>query len=185
MVDNVNVPDDDAVAADESEAVSAAAHEARLQYETERGLYEDFARSVASVLEAVLKDKHIKSQSITSRAKDPDEFERKAARPGPGDTSAKYSDPLAQITDKAGVRVITYAGARGGRAGVRLGVPVARSSGARRVTWWAQCRRGPAFVRGSIRPYEHRCPRIRARTWGVAGSGGFASCQFRGLRVPI
>jgi ppGpp synthetase/RelA/SpoT-type nucleotidyltranferase len=108
VVDQGNVHDADAVTSDETEAVNAAAHEARLKYETELGLYEDFARSVASILERCLEEKHIKSQSISYRAKDPDEFERKAARPVPGSITAKYSDPLTQITDKAGVRVITY-----------------------------------------------------------------------------
>ena len=108
MVDQVNVHDSDTVTSDEAEAVNAAAHEARLKYETELGLYEDFALSVASVLERCLEEKHIKSQSISYRAKDPDEFERKAARPVPGSVTAKYSDPLTQITDKVGVRVITY-----------------------------------------------------------------------------
>lgn len=108
MVDQVNVHDGDVVTADETEAVSAAAHEARLKYETEIGLYDDFARSVVSILETCLEEKNIKKQSISWRAKDADEFERKAARPIPGSETAKYSDPLTQITDKAGIRVITY-----------------------------------------------------------------------------
>ena len=49
-----------------------------------------------------------KATAISYRAKSPDEFERKAARPISGNITAKYSDPLTQITDKAGVRVITY-----------------------------------------------------------------------------
>jgi ppGpp synthetase/RelA/SpoT-type nucleotidyltranferase len=108
MVDQVTVHDDDVITSDETEAISAAAHEARLKYEAELGLYEDFARSVADVLEKCLEEKHIKPQSISHRAKKPDEFERKASRPIPGSETAKYSDPLAEITDKAGVRVITY-----------------------------------------------------------------------------
>jgi ppGpp synthetase/RelA/SpoT-type nucleotidyltranferase len=108
MVDQVTVHDDDVITSDETEAISAAAHEARLKYEAELGLYEDFARSVAEVLERCLEEKHIKPQSISHRAKKPDEFERKASRPIPGSETAKYSDPLTEITDKAGVRVITY-----------------------------------------------------------------------------
>lgn len=108
MVDQVNIRDSDAIISDDAEAVNVAAHEARMQYETELGLYEDFALSVASVLEKCLEAEHIKTQSISHRAKDPDEFERKAARPMPGTATAKYSHPLTQITDKAGVRVITY-----------------------------------------------------------------------------
>jgi ppGpp synthetase/RelA/SpoT-type nucleotidyltranferase len=108
LVDQVNEHDSNVITVDETEAVNAAAHEARVKYEAEIGLYQDFARSVASILERCLEDKHIKPQSISYRAKKPDEFERKAARPIPGSLSAKYSDPLTQITDKAGVRVITY-----------------------------------------------------------------------------
>lgn len=108
MVEQVNAHDSDEITSDETEDVNVLAHEARLKYETELGLYEDFALSVASVLEIFLEEKHIKRQSIAHRAKDPDEFERKAARPIPGGITAKYSDPLTQITDKAGVRVITY-----------------------------------------------------------------------------
>lgn len=93
---------------DEAEVINTVAHEARLEYEAELGLYEAFARSVASVLERCIEEKQIKPQSISHRAKNPDEFERKAARPMPGSAAAKYSDPLSQITDKAGVRVITY-----------------------------------------------------------------------------
>jgi ppGpp synthetase/RelA/SpoT-type nucleotidyltranferase len=46
---------------------------------------------------------------ITSRAKDPESFERKAAQPSPDyPETPKYSDPLVQIKDKAAVRIITY-----------------------------------------------------------------------------
>jgi ppGpp synthetase/RelA/SpoT-type nucleotidyltranferase len=108
MVDQTNVPDSDVITSDETEDVNAAAHEARLKYETELDRYEKFARSIAEVLKECLEERHIKTQSISYRVKNPDEFERKAARPMPGSITAKYSDPLEQITDKAGVRVITY-----------------------------------------------------------------------------
>jgi len=107
-MDQAHVDDSDVIAPDETDDVAAVAHEARLKYEADLGLYEAFARSVASVLERCLEEKRIKPQSISWRAKDPDEFERKATRPMPGSITAKYSEPLAQITDKAGVRVITY-----------------------------------------------------------------------------
>jgi ppGpp synthetase/RelA/SpoT-type nucleotidyltranferase len=108
MVDQTNVPDGDVITSDETDDVNAAAHEARLKYEIELDRYEKFTRSIAEVLKECLEERHIKTQSISYRAKNPDEFERKAARPMPGSITAKYSDPLAQITDKAGVRVITY-----------------------------------------------------------------------------
>jgi ppGpp synthetase/RelA/SpoT-type nucleotidyltranferase len=108
MADQAHVADGEVVTSDETADVNAVAHEARLRYEADLSLYEAFARSVAGVLERCLEEKQIKPQSITYRAKSPDEFERKAARPMPASITAKYSDPLAQITDKAGVRVITY-----------------------------------------------------------------------------
>ncbi len=47
--------------------------------------------------------------SITSRAKEPASFEKKAAKPSPRNPSEpKYTNPLEDITDKAGVRVISY-----------------------------------------------------------------------------
>jgi ppGpp synthetase/RelA/SpoT-type nucleotidyltranferase len=46
---------------------------------------------------------------ITSRAKDPQSFERKAAQSSlDNPAEPKYPDPLVQITDKAAVRIITY-----------------------------------------------------------------------------
>jgi len=103
------VQDGDEFVAEETEQVKNIAHEARLKYESVKGLYEDFANRVASVLADCVAAKAIVTLSITPRAKDPDSFERKAAQLMPGaPNSPKYSDPMEQITDKAGVRVITY-----------------------------------------------------------------------------
>jgi ppGpp synthetase/RelA/SpoT-type nucleotidyltranferase len=93
--------------ADEAEEAKRRAHEARVEFEAGRGLYVDYARSLENVLRDCLKLKGIISHSITSRAKDPESFERKAAQLTP-DGRAKYSDPVRQITDKAAVRIITY-----------------------------------------------------------------------------
>ena len=62
MADQVNAHDSDAITSDEPGDVNAAADEARLGYEAELGLYEDFARSVAGVLERCLEEKQIKPQ---------------------------------------------------------------------------------------------------------------------------
>ena len=102
MADQAHADDSDVITTEDTEDTAAVAHEARLKYEADLGLYEAFARSVASVLERCLEEKQIKTQSVSHRAKDPDEFERKAARPMPSSITAKYSDPLAEITDKAG-----------------------------------------------------------------------------------
>lgn len=101
------VEDDDIENA--SVRISAAAHESRLAYEKVLGLHEDYARSLKAVLENSLQDAKLVAHSITYRAKDPASFEKKAARVSSANPSEpKYSDPLNQITDQAGVRIITY-----------------------------------------------------------------------------
>lgn len=105
--DHVSSEDAETLIADEAEEVRRRAHEARVEYEAARGLYLDYARSLESVLRDCLGAKGVISHSITSRAKDPDSFERKAAQLTP-DGAAKYSNPTEQITDKAAVRIITY-----------------------------------------------------------------------------
>jgi ppGpp synthetase/RelA/SpoT-type nucleotidyltranferase len=51
----------------------------------------------------ILVDKHILHHSITSRAKTPEKLKEKFSREG-----KDYKDPLKEITDLAGVRIITY-----------------------------------------------------------------------------
>lgn len=92
-----------------TESLAVSAHAARQKYERIRGLYEDFARSIASVIERCLAEQNLSVHSITSRAKDPDSFERKAALPAASEPlKAKYKDPIEEITDKAGIRITTY-----------------------------------------------------------------------------
>lgn len=105
--DYVSSQDTEELIADEAEEAKHRAHEARVEYEAARGLYLDYARSLENVLRDCLNVKGIISHSITSRAKDPDSFERKATQLTPEGT-AKYSNPTEQITDKAAVRIITY-----------------------------------------------------------------------------
>lgn len=105
--DHVSAEDTEGLIADEAEEARRRAHEARVEYEADRGLYQDYARSLESVLRDCLKAKGIITHSITSRAKDLDSFERKAAQLTPEGT-AKYSSPVEQIMDKAAVRIITY-----------------------------------------------------------------------------
>ena len=93
----------------EAESVAHTAHEARLAYGLVRGLYSDFASSLALVIENCVEDAGISVHSITHRAKGLDSFERKAGELSPDNPlSAKYPDPMTDITDKAGVRIITY-----------------------------------------------------------------------------
>ena len=60
-------------------SVEERAFAARQAYEKERKLYTDFARSVEDVLRRCLEAADIRVHEISSREKDPDSFERKAA----------------------------------------------------------------------------------------------------------
>jgi len=94
---------------DDGPSIEDRAFEARQAYEKQRKLCADFARSVEDVLRGCLEAADIKVHEITSREKDPDSFERKAAkRKIDNPDEPKYSDPLSQITDKAAIRIITY-----------------------------------------------------------------------------
>src|SRR5689334_3953608 len=71
--------------------------------------YNDLAGVVRRILEESLKNRSIKVHSVQGRSKDPSSFGRKAASPSEADpTKPKYPKPLEEITDLAGVRVITY-----------------------------------------------------------------------------
>lgn len=71
--------------------------------------YADLAGVVARVLEECLKKRGIKVHSVQHRAKEPNSFRDKAATPSDIDPNKpKYSDPLKEITDLAGVRIITH-----------------------------------------------------------------------------
>jgi ppGpp synthetase/RelA/SpoT-type nucleotidyltranferase len=78
-------------------------------YRERRGLYLEFARCIKSLLDEALRGSDVKAQSVDARAKTIDSFARKAGLPHPMDpTRPKYEDPLRDITDMAGVRVITF-----------------------------------------------------------------------------
>lgn len=70
-------------------------------YEKNRPLYESLAIKVADVIKENLEQGNIQYHSVTSRAKPLDSFEDKAK-------SGKYSYPIEEIKDIAGIRVITY-----------------------------------------------------------------------------
>lgn len=87
--------------AHEREAVAA--------YLKVQGFYSDLAGVIARIIEECLKKRRIKVHSVQSRAKDPGSLGRKAAIPSEADPSKpKYPDPVRQITDLAGVRVIAH-----------------------------------------------------------------------------
>lgn len=78
-------------------------------YARQRGLYADFAETIKAILVDVVRRADIKCNSIDARAKTVESFARKAATPAEGHPDApKYPEPLRQITDLSGVRVITF-----------------------------------------------------------------------------
>ena len=79
------------------------------EYEKVRRRYEDCAEAVYTVLKTALSVEGLKVHTIEPRAKSPDSFGRKATTPAEDDPDRpKYENPLREITDLAGVRVITY-----------------------------------------------------------------------------
>ena len=71
--------------------------------------YHDLASVIARLIQECLKKRQIKVHSVQFRAKEASSFGRKAAIPSELDPEKpKYSDPLVQITDLAGVRIITH-----------------------------------------------------------------------------
>lgn len=80
------------------------------EYQGVRKEYDDCAQAVYSVLQTVLKaEGGLLVQTLEARAKSIDSFGRKAASPSVDDPNRpKYPDPLAEITDLAGARIITF-----------------------------------------------------------------------------
>ena len=77
------------------------------EYRNKRPIYEALCSVVAQVIEASFGQANVRFHSIDPRAKDVDSFERKACKTD--DTgAAKYQNPLEEITDLAGVRVIVF-----------------------------------------------------------------------------
>lgn len=71
-------------------------------------VYQRFAQKIKEVLEAAISP-GCAVHSIDARAKDPDSFKKKASKCDKGDlTRPRYPNPLSDITDMAGVRVITF-----------------------------------------------------------------------------
>src|SRR5882672_9950348 len=71
--------------------------------------YQDLSSVIARVIEECLKQRGIKVHSVQHRAKEASSLGHKAAIPSEDDQNTpKYADPLKQITDLAGVRVITH-----------------------------------------------------------------------------
>ncbi len=88
---------------------SSYGEKAAAAYREVRPLYLEFARCIKGLLDEALRSSDVKTQSVEYRAKTLDSFAKKAATVHPLDPSRpKYEDPLHDIKDMAGVRVVTF-----------------------------------------------------------------------------
>ena len=79
------------------------------RYAKRRQLYDDFSQEIKSILTEAIESRGLKINEIQSRAKDEKSFGKKAATPSEQNPDEpKYKNPLSDITDLAGVRVITF-----------------------------------------------------------------------------
>jgi len=93
----------------QSSNISSHGQAAVGHYLREQNFYEDLAEVIARLIQECLKKRLIKVHSVQYRAKDAASFGRKASIPSEIDpTKPKYERPLDQITDLAGIRVITH-----------------------------------------------------------------------------
>ena len=79
------------------------------QYGRKKDLYQDFAETVRDILADAIASRGLRVNDIQFRAKELESFGKKSIAPkeqSPGEP--KYRNPLAEITDLAGVRVITF-----------------------------------------------------------------------------
>ncbi len=73
------------------------------QYSTRRPLYEEFRLKLDQLIRDLLHNEDINFHVIESRAKTVDSFREKLSRPG-----KSYSNPLKELTDLTGLRIILY-----------------------------------------------------------------------------
>lgn len=79
------------------------------EYGKRRPLYQEYAEVVRFILQEELHSKSIRVHSIEMRAKSIESFRRKVSQAREsGSEEAAREDPLARITDIAGVRIITF-----------------------------------------------------------------------------
>jgi putative GTP pyrophosphokinase len=102
-----DTPTDDA--SGEVSDFTAYGQEAVEAYREVRDRFEECAQAVRSVLRAVLDEERLKVQIVEARAKSVKSLREKAERPAKENAKKpKYPDPLSDITDLAGVRVVVY-----------------------------------------------------------------------------
>jgi ppGpp synthetase/RelA/SpoT-type nucleotidyltranferase len=79
------------------------------QYSKKRSVYDDFSFEIENILREAIETRKLKINEIQCRAKTEDSFGNKASTPSEQNPSEpKYKDPMKEITDLAGVRVITF-----------------------------------------------------------------------------
>ncbi len=79
------------------------------QFTRKRELYEDYASAVRDILADAIKTRGLKVNEIQFRAKEVKSFGKKAMTPNEQNPEEpKYKNPMSDITDLAGVRVITF-----------------------------------------------------------------------------
>jgi len=79
------------------------------KYQRVRPMYENYSNAIRNVLKEAFITKSIKIHSIEARAKEIDSFGDKASTPSPDDPhKPHYQNPLSDITDLTGVRVIVF-----------------------------------------------------------------------------
>jgi ppGpp synthetase/RelA/SpoT-type nucleotidyltranferase len=79
------------------------------QYSRLQSLYRDFAETVSDILADAIKSRGLRVNAIQYRAKELESFGKKSITPADqSPTEPKYKNPLADITDLAAVRVITF-----------------------------------------------------------------------------
>jgi putative GTP pyrophosphokinase len=79
------------------------------RYARVRQNFQEFAFVIRSILRDAIERKRLKVHSVEARAKSLESFGDKAMTPSEADPNvAKYNDPLADITDLAAVRAITF-----------------------------------------------------------------------------
>jgi putative GTP pyrophosphokinase len=93
----------------EEDKLQTHADRAVVEYLKVQPFYADIADVVARIIKQSLDGRAIKIHSVQHRAKDARSFGLKAATPADDNPEKpKYWDPIKQITDLAGVRVITH-----------------------------------------------------------------------------
>jgi putative GTP pyrophosphokinase len=79
------------------------------QYSRVQSLYRDFAETVSNILADAIKSRGLRVNAIQYRPKELESFGQKSITPAEQNpTAPKYKNPLADITDLAAVRVITF-----------------------------------------------------------------------------